>query len=204
MLRRILKILHYPRRYFIERLANELDANAVEKEVRRKEELMSQFMHCGVGVRLNGHIVMTGPENISIGDNVHIGDNAFIRAEGGIEIGDNTHISRNMVVYSVNHDYLGSQLPYDENLIKKPVRIGRNVWIGMNVCITPGASIGDGAIIGLGTIVFGEVPPQAIIGSAPWKQIGTRDRNHYTRLDEARFYGGPNGIAFCPSDNQEY
>ena len=78
-------------------------------------------------------------------------------------------------------------------MIKKPVYIGRNVWIGMNVCIAPGTSIGDGAIIGMGTVLFGSVPPYAIVGSAPWRQIGTRDISHYDELEQSKAYGGVNG-----------
>ena len=72
-----------------------------------------------------------------IENNVHIGENAFIRAEGGLFIGENTHVSRNLMLYTVNHNYKGKNVPYDETVIKKPVHIEKNVWIGMNVNILP-------------------------------------------------------------------
>ncbi len=152
-----------------------------------------EFASCGGGLHINGIVTITGAKKVVIGNNVHIGAGAFIRGEGGLEIGDNTHISRNLVLYTMNHDYEGRRLPYDEDMIDKPVKIGRNVWIGMNVCILPGTVIGDGAIVGMGTVVFGEVPPLAIIGSAPWQQIGTRDADHYAQRDKERAYGGVNG-----------
>ena len=187
--------------YRVERMTNKLlvkmlsRLQVLESELRysENEQLKNELGYCGKGVRFNGRIVITSPESVSIGNNVHIGDNAWIKGEGGLVIGDNTHISRNLVLYTVNHDYLGSRLPYDENLIKKPVQIGRNVWIGMNVCIAPGTVIGDGAIIGIGTVVFGKVPPLAIIGSAPWRIIGERPADHYNRLDFLKAYGGING-----------
>lgn len=92
----------------------------------------------GNNCKINGPIVLSCPKNCSIGDNVHIGRNAWIRAEGEVSIGANTHISRNLVLYSVNHDFHGEVLPYDNSMLKRPVSIGKNVWIGMNVCITPG------------------------------------------------------------------
>ena len=132
---------------------------------------------------------------MEVGNNVHFGDNAFIRAEGGLTIGDNTHISRNLVLYTINHQAEGARIPYDEQLVAKPVTIGRNVWIGMNVCIAPGTTIGDGAIVGIGTVVFGDVPPLSIIGSPPWSIIGQRDEARYKRLDREQAYGGPDGVS---------
>lgn len=154
------------------------------------------FKRWGDGVRVNGRVVITGPAAVEIHDNVHIGDNAMIRGDGGLVIGENTHISRNLVLYTMSHNYRGERLPYDDTLLYKPVRIGRNVWIGHNVCITPGTTIGEGAIIQMGTTVFGEVPPLAIIGPAPWGIIGTRDPARYKELDEAGAYGGVNGEEF--------
>ena len=139
---------------------------------------------------------ITSCENILIGNNVHIGNNAWIRAEGGLTIGDNTHISRNLVLYTINHCYDGCRLPYDEQLAKKPVVIGRNVWIGMNVCIVPGTKIGDGAVIGMGVVVSGEVPPLSIIGNQKWRILGFRNKDDYVRLDKSGKYGGPNGVPF--------
>ena len=103
---------------------------------------------CGEGVRIYGRFRVSAPQNLYLGFNVHINENAFIRAEGGLKICDHTHISRNVVIYTMNHDYEGERLPYDEKKVLKSVEIGRNVWIGMNVCIVPGVTIGEGAIIG--------------------------------------------------------
>lgn len=156
---------------------------------------------CGKGVGVWGRFHVTGAENMVVGDNVHFGDNAFIRAEGGLSIGDNTHISRNLVLYTINHDYESTRIPYDQRMVAKAVTIGRNVWIGMNVSIAPGTVIGDGAIIALGTVVSGTVPPLAIIGGEKWKMLGTRDRVKYESLDEIKAYGGPDGVLFEHSND---
>ena len=113
-----------------------------------------------------------------------------------MSIGDNTHISRNLVLYTCNHQYAGERLPYDEQVVLKPVEIGRNVWIGMNVCIAPGARIGDGAIVGMGAVVSGVVEPMAIVASQPLRQIGQRDAEHYKQLDGLGAYSGAAGRPF--------
>lgn len=163
--------------------------------------VLRRMKSCGDGVGVWGRLHVTGAQSMVVGHNVHFGDNAYIRAEGGLVIGDNTHISRNLVLYTINHAYDGDRLPYDNTMVEKAVTIGRNVWIGMNVCIAPGTVIGDGAIIALGTAVSGHIPPMAIVGGQKWKILGTRDQARYDTLDEAKAFGGPNGIAFEHHDH---
>jgi acetyltransferase-like isoleucine patch superfamily enzyme len=155
--------------------------NRAELESNRR--LMRRLGACGQGVGLHGRIVIHSPKNVAIGDNVHIGDNAWIQGNGGLKIGDSCHISRNFTLYTANHRYRGTRLPYDEGLDLKPVTIGRNVWIGMNVCVAPGTIIGDGAIIGMGAVVSGEVPPMYIIGNPKWRILGHRNKEEYDKLD---------------------
>lgn len=159
----------------------------------RNEFIKSRLSECGKGVRLHGRFTASALDMISLEDNVHINDNAFIRAEGGLRIGENTHISRNLVLYTMNHDYQGSLLPYDSGKVLKPVHIGKNVWIGMNVCITPGSRIGDGAIIGMGAVVSGEIKPLTIVGSPPVRVLKERDPDHYDRLESNDKYSGMSG-----------
>jgi maltose O-acetyltransferase len=151
------------------------------------------FAQCGKGVHLNGISNFISPENIAIGNNVHIGRNGWFHGGGGIIIGDNTHISRNCAIFSASHNFKGERLPYDSSLIKKSVSIGRNTWIGMNVMIIPGVTIGEGVVVGLGTVVVDDIPPYSIVGASGHKIIRSRDKKHYDYLDEHHLYGGRRG-----------
>ena len=162
---------------------------------RKSDGLRKSIKYLGEGVMFNGKVKVSNPKYLILGNNVHIGDNAFIKSDGGVVIGDHTHISRNVAIYSVNHDYQGERLPYDNNAIDRPVVIERNVWIGMNVNITPGVRIGEGSIIGMGTTVSKSVPPFSIIGNQSYRVLGQRDEGHYQALDRQGQYGGINGRA---------
>lgn len=151
------------------------------------------FQSYGKDIIINGKCSITGYRNIHVGNNVHFGNNSRIRGEGGLYIGDNTHISRNLVLYTVNHQFEGSRLPYDEEHISKEVRIGKNVWIGMNVIILPGSTIGDGAIIGAGTVISGTVPPLSIAVGSKFRVIGKRNEDKYWALESANKYGEIDG-----------
>ena len=147
----------------------------------------------GKGIRVNGKLFVSSKNKLIIGNNVHIGDNCFFYSNGGLTIGDNTHFSRNITIYTSNHNYNGTALPYDNTDVLKPVFIGKNVWIGMNVNIAPGVNIGDGAIIGIGSTVTKDVPEYTIVGGNPATKIKERDKEHYKTLVTHKKYGGING-----------
>lgn len=128
--------------YFFYNYSIKLVSKYQTHRLTRTEKIM------GAGSRINGFGKLSGRDFFSSGKNVHIGNNFFIRAEGGLYIGDNTHISHNVSIYTINHNYKGKRLPYDEDLIKKAVKIEKNVWIGTKVIILPGTHIEEGAIVG--------------------------------------------------------
>jgi len=72
----------------------------------------------------------------------------YIQTIGGIEIGKNVIMGMGSKIISANHD-----VDDFSKHIRKPVKIGNNVWIGANVVILPGVEIGDNTIIGAGSIV---------------------------------------------------
>lgn len=147
--------------------------------------------HVTIHARRCGSIRFAGPARIAnvdqleVGDNVHVNAGANWVCEGGLVIGDNTIFSSDVTIYTRNHNYEGTELPFDATNILRPVTIGRNVWIGTRVTILPGAKIGDGVIIGAGAVVAGTVPKGTIFGAQRAAQIGERDMEHYRRVDLA-------------------
>ena len=139
----------------------------------------------GTGLHLDGPISLVYADRLSLGSNVHIGCDSFFNCLGGITIGDNSIISRRVTIYSYDHGFkMPSRLPYGDDVVCKPVRIGRYVWIGMNVTIAPGTDIGDGVVIGMGAVVSGSIPPNAIIVSPKARIIGYRNSEHTHSLAE--------------------
>ena len=142
-----------------------------------------KFKYFGKEVLLKGGGAIYHPENISIGDYVHIGDNYFMMGIGGIDIGMGTIISRNSCLHSGNHDFKKFEfLPYNDNYDKRKIIIGKGVWIGQNVNILPGISIGDGAIIGMGVTVSKDVSKGEIIVGTSNRSIGFRDQEALNKL----------------------
>lgn len=123
-------------------------------------------------------------QNISLGGNVYIGGDCKFFAEGGIKIGKSTQFGRECLILTTNHNYNGTELPYDNIGFLQSVEIGDNCWFGVRCTILCGVKIGDGAIIGAGSVVTKSVPNYAIVGGNPAKIIGWRDKKHYEQLEK--------------------
>lgn len=158
--------------------------NYLRKRRRSKwiKQTLRSFGEHGDQVRIRYKSNFIKASEIKLGSNIHIGENAWWRADGGITIGDNTIISRNSVMFTANHNYKGSTLPYDRTFRYGKIVIGSNVWIGMNVMINQGVTIHDGAIIAMGSVVTKDVPPLAIVGSHGTRVLNYRDEKHYEDL----------------------
>ncbi len=135
----------------------------------------------GTGLKVNGSSSVFG--TVELGDNVNF-NGMSIRGAGRCVIGNNFHSGINCAILTSNHNYQGTRIPYDGEMIKKEVIIGDQVWIGDNVLILGGAKIDEGAIIQAGSVVVGHIPPLSIAGGNPAKVFKTRDADHYYRLKE--------------------
>ena len=83
-------------------------------------------------------------------------------------------------------------IPEDQD---NPLTIGNDVWIGDRVTILSGCrSIGNGAVIAAGAVVTRDVPPYAVTGGVPAKQIRARfPRIIADRLEASRWWDHPLG-----------
>lgn len=72
---------------------------------------------------------------------------------------------------------------------KGDIVIGNDVWIGYEAVILSGVHIGDGAIIGTRAVVTKDVPPYAIVGGVPAKEIRKRfDDETIQRLQRLKWW----------------
>lgn len=140
------------------------------------------FKKCGESIFFTGIPYITGINNVELGDNIVFGDNLVIRGEGGLFIGSNVIVAANLTIYTYNHNYESTLLPFDYTDNLKKVVIEDNVWIGRNVSIVPGITIGEGAVIGMGSVVTRNIPPLAIVGGNPATIIKYRDNEQYNLL----------------------
>ncbi|MGE6433036.1 acyltransferase [Shewanella baltica] len=120
-------------------------------------------------------------KNTNLGCNVSF-NGMKILGRGSVNIGDNFHSGVDCMIITEVHNYKGKALPYDREIILKPVLISDNVWLGNRVMILGGVTIGEGAIIQAGSVVSSNIPPLAIAGGNPARAFKFRDEDHYYKL----------------------
>jgi acetyltransferase-like isoleucine patch superfamily enzyme len=77
-----------------------------------------------------------------------------------------------------------------EDEAENPLEIGNDVWIGARVLILPGCRrIGNGAVLAAGALVTRDVPPYAVVGGAPARQLKTRfDADTIAAIERSRWW----------------
>lgn len=103
-------------------------------------------------------------------DNALVG--RFCSIGPGAIIGPNEHPTNAPLTHPLAYN------PHAFNAGLSPARLGHDVWVGANVVILCGVDVGPGAIVAAGAVVTRDVPPFAVVGGVPAKQIGSRPPNH--------------------------
>lgn len=145
--------------------------------------------------------MVMAPDRLEIGHNVSIGIHTWIASNGSI--GHGVLISSYVgIVGKADHDMhsIGlamTQTPwiYDTDAAPRSepheIHIEDDVWIGFGAKLISGIRIGRGAVVAAGAVVVKDVPPYAIVGGNPAKQISQRFTPEQIVKHEALLYDGP-------------
>ena len=106
-------------------------------------------------------------ERIIVGKYCSIAEDVIINAGG-------EHPVNLPSTWPFENKILVRQNPTRSYMVSKPTIVGNDVWIGHGGYINGGSTIGDGAVIGAKAVVFGDVPPYAIIMGNPGKVVRFR------------------------------
>jgi len=133
----------------------------------------SNFISNLIGLYQRTILVARGTGKIKIGDHVGI-SGSTVYARKYIEIGDCTVIGANCKIFDNDFHSLNPEERKNDvydNLVLKPVKIGKNVFVGCNCIILKGTVIGDDCVVGAGSVVSGKFPPNSVIAGNPARVI---------------------------------
>jgi acetyltransferase-like isoleucine patch superfamily enzyme len=103
-----------------------------------------------------------------------IGHRCIVGGHGDLYICKYTMIGGLTYIIPSNHIYNKKNLPYMlQGKVRKPIKIGSNVWIGASCIILSGTKIGDNAVIGAGSVVTKDIPKKFLALGVPAKVIKT-------------------------------
>lgn len=133
----------------------------------------SGFLSNLLGLYQRTIIIARHGGEISLGNNIGI-SGSTIYSMCKISIGDNCLIGANCKI--IDNDFHPLALNKRQNnqledIIKRPIFIGRNCFIGMNTIILKGTTIGENCVVGAGSVVCGTFPDNTIIAGNPARII---------------------------------
>jgi acetyltransferase-like isoleucine patch superfamily enzyme len=136
-----------------------------------------RLAHVGKGCSISRRASLHDPQNISIGDDVHVGPQCrlWASANAKLTLEDNALLGPGVTIITASHGT--SDLTVTMN--KQPeteadVRIGRGAWLCANAVILPGITVHEEAIVAAGAVVTKDVPPFAIAAGVPARVVGSR------------------------------
>ncbi len=149
-------------------------------------------MRIGSGSSIHMMARIYDPRYIHIGEDTIIGEKATLdgrkqlpNSKGGLRIGNHVDIASEVMIWTSQHDISSP----DFHPVEAKVVIEDYVFIGPRAIILPGVTIGRGAIIAAGAVVTKNVPPLAIMGGVPAKEIGKRPVTELNyRLGRSRWF----------------
>lgn len=133
--------------------------------------------HIGKNSIVHSPSIVSGRENIFLGDNVNIDwKNVIFAVKGRFVVKRDCSFAVGCTILTDDHKpELGTRLKDlgNENLVPGEVIVDEDVWVGANCTILSGVHICRGAIIGAGTCIKGKtIPPYAVVVGNPGKLIG--------------------------------
>lgn len=147
-------------------------------------------LHVGAHSRIDCFSVITaGPEDVTIGEHVHIGAGCFVSGGGGLVLEDFANLSAGVKLFTSSDDFgdghFANATAPDRfrNVRIAAVRLGRHVVVGAGSVVLPGVSLGFGAAVGANSVVKHSVDALAIVAGSPARVIGQRDGERLLRLD---------------------
>jgi acetyltransferase-like isoleucine patch superfamily enzyme len=105
---------------------------------------------------------------IKIGKDCLVGEFCIIRGPGGVEIEDGVYLSPMVHIYSSNHLFDDTTLPFTEQgVTTRGVVVERECWIGAMTVILDGVRIGRNSVIAAGSVVTSDIPPYSLAAGVP-------------------------------------
>lgn len=158
----------------------------------------SKFKAFGKDNVLEAGVMVFHPENITVGNNVYVGHNSYIKAYhmNELKIGDHSWIGQSCFLHSAGGLTIGKAVgigpfvkiltsEHDDdgdldrpiifkNLKFAPVELKDGCDIGFGAIILPGVTVGQGAIVGAGSVVTKDIPDFEVWAGVPAKFLKKR------------------------------
>ena len=132
--------------------------------------VLGRFVHLGDGNSLRCH-----EGRLVVGDKVVFGKDNTVNAYLDVEIGASTLVADWCYLVDFDHVTADVHTPIkDQGIVKRPVRVGPDVWLGVKSSVLSGVEVGQGAAVAAHAVVREDVPGYAVVGGVPARVLADR------------------------------
>ncbi|MEG1621929.1 MAG: acyltransferase [Alistipes sp.] len=119
-------------------------------------------------------VINNGAGDVLIGEGARVGIGSVII--GPVTLGDRVGLGQHVFISGFNHGYSdGTCDSNEQELVKKPIVVGRESHIGANSVIVAGVQIGERVQIGAGSVVTKDIPSYCVAVGNPARIIKRYD-----------------------------
>lgn len=137
--------------------------------------LKSLVKSIGDNVAVYPNVYMKHLDKLEIGNNVSLNPMCYLDANGGLKIGDDVSIAHGVTLLSDNHKYDLLDIPIkDQGMQLKETVIENNVWLGAKVTVLAGVTIHEGVVVGANSVVTKDILANQVVAGIPAKSIKNR------------------------------
>lgn len=126
----------------------------------------------GKGCQICNGVLITGHENISLGNQVTVNDGVILQSCQGAEISVGNEVTLSYGAKLITGGLVvGNEGSVHGHHQAKPVYIKDSVWIGAGAIILPGVSVETGAVVAAGSVVTCNVDPYTVMAGIPARVV---------------------------------
>lgn len=132
--------------------------------------VLGRWTHFGDGTAIRCH-----EGNLCIGEKTVFGQDVSVNCYLDVEIGAAGLVADRVYVADFDHRTDDLTIPVkDQGIVKRPVRIGADVWLGTKATVLKGVEIGRGSVVGANAVVTRDIPAYAIACGVPARTVRSR------------------------------
>lgn len=141
-----------------------------------KNHLIKMEMQIGADSYMDEEVYVQHPENVRIGDKVHINARvAFYANYGKITISDSVTISPDCKLIASGYDLRGFEHGERKHFKDKEIYIGQHVWLCSGVIVLPGVKIlGKHVVVAAGAVVNKDIVENNVVAAGVPAEIVKR------------------------------
>lgn len=112
---------------------------------------------------------------LRIGEKAVFGRDISVNCYLDVEVGAASLVADQVYVADFDHRTDDLRTPIkDQGIVKRPVRIGPDVWLGTKATVLKGVVIGRGSVVGANSVVARDLPAYAIAVGIPARVVRSR------------------------------